>query len=102
MSSAAKRRHTIEELRSIIAPVAEKYGVDKIYLFGSVARGDHDEDSDYDFCIEKGSIRSIFTFSGFFKHMEDAIGHEIDIVTTKGVPPEILNEIMKESVVVYG
>ncbi|MCL2712323.1 MAG: nucleotidyltransferase domain-containing protein [Methanomassiliicoccaceae archaeon] len=102
MSSTAHRRHTIEELRSIVAPVAEKYGVDKIYLFGSVARGDHNENSDYDFCIEKGKIRSIFTFSGFFKQMEDAIGHEIDIVTTKGVPPEILGEIIKGSVVVYG
>ncbi|MCL1984773.1 MAG: nucleotidyltransferase domain-containing protein [Methanomassiliicoccaceae archaeon] len=102
MSSAANKRLTIEELRSIVRPVAEKYGVEKIYLFGSVARGDYNDDSDYDFCIEKGKIRSIFTFSGFFKQMEDAIGHEIDIVTTKGVPPEILNEIMKESVVVYG
>ncbi|MCL1904581.1 MAG: nucleotidyltransferase domain-containing protein [Methanomassiliicoccaceae archaeon] len=102
MSSAANKRLTVEELRSIVRPVAEKYGVEKIYLFGSVARGDYDDDSDYDFCIEKGKIRSIFTFSGFFKQMEDAIGHEIDIVTTKGVPPEILNEIMKESVVVYG
>jgi len=102
MSSVANKRHTIDELRSIVAPVAEKYGVDRVYLFGSAARGDHSEDSDYDFCIEKGKIRSIFTFSGFFKQMEDAIGHEIDIVTTKGVPPEILKEIMKESVIVYG
>ncbi|MCL2296074.1 MAG: nucleotidyltransferase domain-containing protein [Methanomassiliicoccaceae archaeon] len=102
MSAESPKRHSIEELKAIIAPVAEKYGVEKIYLFGSVARGDYDEDSDYDFCIEKGKIHSIFTFSGFFKQMQDAVGHDIDVVTTKGVPPEILSEIMKESVVVYG
>jgi predicted nucleotidyltransferase len=102
MSSATNKRYSIEELKEIVAPVAEKYGVDKIYLFGSVARGEDKEESDYDFCIEKGKIRSIFTFSGFFKQMEDAVGREIDIVTTKGVPPEILEKIMRESVVIYG
>jgi hypothetical protein len=102
MSPEAGKTHSIDELKAIVAPVAEKYGVDKVYLFGSVARGDHDEDSDYDFCIEKGKIRSIFTFFGFFKQMEDAIGRDIDIVTTRGVPPEILKKIMKESVLVYG
>ncbi|MCL2296094.1 MAG: nucleotidyltransferase domain-containing protein [Methanomassiliicoccaceae archaeon] len=102
MSAETHEIYSIEELKAIIAPVAERYGVEKIYLFGSVARGDYNGDSDYDFCIEKGKIRSIFTFSGFFKQMQDAVGNEIDIVTTKGVPPEILDEILKESVVVYG
>jgi predicted nucleotidyltransferase len=54
MSSEAHKRLSVEELRTIVAPVAHKYGVDKIYLFGSVARGDYDDDSDYDFCIERG------------------------------------------------
>ena len=102
MPTGTRERYSIEELKAIIAPVAERYGVEKVYLFGSVARGDYNKDSDYDFCIEKGKIHSIFTFSGFFKQMQDAIGDEIDIVTTKGVPPEILDKIMKESVVVYG
>jgi len=37
MSSAIHKRHTIDELRTLIAPVAERYGVGKVYLFGSVA-----------------------------------------------------------------
>jgi|GEM_PF-6570799 len=54
MSSTARKIHSVEELREIVAPVAEKYGVDKVYLFGSIARGDFNEDSGYDFFIEKG------------------------------------------------
>ena len=101
MSSAINKRHSVEELKTIVKPVAEKHGVDRIYLFGSVARGDHNEDSDYDFCIEKGRIRDMFAFAEFFQDMYDAVGHEIDILTTKTNNTELLDRIKTEWVVVY-
>jgi predicted nucleotidyltransferase len=42
MSSVAKNRHSVEELISMVSPLAKRYGVGKVYLFGSVARGDSD------------------------------------------------------------
>jgi len=102
MSSATSKRHTIEELKTIVAPVAKRYGVNRVYLFGSVARGDHSEDSDYDFCIERGEIDCVLILSEFFKDLHDAVGCEIDMVTTKSVNSEFLNRIMKEGVVLYG
>ena len=102
MSAATHRRHSVEELRSIVAPVAEKYGVEKIYLFGSVARGDHKENSDYDFCIEKGRIRGLIKLSGFFQDLRDAVGYDIDMVTTKALEPKFLNMVMTEGIIVYG
>jgi len=102
MSSEAHKRLSIEELKTIVAPVAERYGVDRVYLFGSVARGDYSEDSDYDFCIERGKIDCIFIFSEFFQDLHDAVGHEIDLVTTKSVNSEFLEKIMKEGVKIYG
>jgi predicted nucleotidyltransferase len=101
MSSEIHRRRTIEELRSIVAPIAEKYGVDKVYLFGSVARGDYDENSDYDFCIERGKIHSLVTLSGFRRELRDAVGYEIDIVTIKALEPEFLNTVMAEGIELY-
>jgi len=102
MSLHNGRKHTIEELRSIVAPIAERYGVGKVYLFGSVARGDHNEKSDYDFCIELGKIDSIFEMAGFFGDLKDAVGYDIDLVDTESVPPEFLKNIMNDGVVVYG
>jgi len=100
--SSAVQRHSIEELKRIIFPIAERYGVDKVYLFGSVARGDCTENSDYDFCIERGKIRSLLDLSGFFQDLRDAVGCDIDLVTTKSVEPEFLNKIISEGVVIYG
>lgn len=92
---------SLEELRSVVAPIAERYGVGKVYLFGSVARGDFSEDSDYDFCIELGEIRSISVLSEFFQDLRDAVKCEIDLVDTKSVGSEFLNKIIAEGVIVY-
>jgi len=101
MAAKVHKRLSIDELRSVVRPVAEKYGVSKIYIFGSVARGDFNEESDYDFCIEKGKIDCILVLSEFFKDLHDAVGHEIDMVTTRSVKPEFLNNIMKDALTVY-
>jgi predicted nucleotidyltransferase len=96
-----RKIHSIDELKLLIAPVAEKYGVGKVYLFGSVARGDHDEDSDYDFCIEYGKIRDLFALSGFFIDLKEAVGNDIDLVSTRSVKPDLLDKIMKEGIILY-
>jgi predicted nucleotidyltransferase len=101
MSSAIQKKHSIDELKSIVTPVAERYGVGKIYLFGSVARGDYDDNSDYDFCIELGKIRDLFELSEFFQDLRDAVGSEIDLVDIRAVNPELLSDILTEGVVVY-
>ncbi|MDR0335085.1 MAG: nucleotidyltransferase domain-containing protein [Methanomassiliicoccaceae archaeon] len=101
MSSAIQKRHSIDELRSIVAPVAERYGVGKVYLFGSVARGDYDENSDYDFCIELGKIRGLIALSEFFQDLREAVGSDIDLVDTKYIESDLLDTILSEGVVVY-
>ena len=40
--------YTIDEIRQIITPIAKKYGLPAVYLFGSYARGTANEDSDVD------------------------------------------------------
>jgi len=31
--------YSIDEIREIVAPIAKQHGVDKVFLFGSYARG---------------------------------------------------------------
>jgi len=102
MSSTTRKGHSVEELKAIVAPVAEKHGVEMIYLFGSVARGDCSEDSGCDFCIEKGKIRGLIKLSGFFQDLRDSVGYDIDMVTTKALEPEFSNAVMREGILVYG
>jgi len=101
MTSATKKVYSIDELKSIVAPVAEQYGVSKVYLFGSFARGDFNENSDYDFCIEGGRIRGLIALSGFFQDLRQAVGREIDLVDIRALDPDFLSVVMSEGVVVY-
>lgn len=104
MNPANEMKFSIDELKDIVRPIAKKYGVKKIYLFGSVARGDYDEESDYDLCVERGNIDCLLTYSSFCYDLRNAIGTDVDIVTTKGAErkPEFLKAIMAEGVVLYG
>jgi predicted nucleotidyltransferase len=101
MSSAAKKRHSVDELRVIVAPLAERYGVSKVYIFGSVARGDFNENSDYDFYIELNEVWGLLRLSGFFLDLSDAVGDEIDLLDNISVSPDFLNKIRAEGVVLY-
>ena len=47
--------YTIEKIKDIVKPIANKYNVQSIYLFGSYARGDANENSDLDFLVFGGN-----------------------------------------------
>lgn len=58
---------TLKDIASRIRPVVKKYGIKEIYLFGSYARGEANEDSDLDFLVLGGEdlkFTMIFVFAG--------------------------------------
>lgn len=42
---------TITDIKALVKPIAEKYNVDEIYLFGSYARNEANRNSDLDFFV---------------------------------------------------
>ena len=50
---------TLSEIQDIVSRLARQYGAKRIYLFGSYARGDMNEDSDIDLRIDKGAIQGL-------------------------------------------
>ena len=91
----------IDNIRSIVVPIAKKYGVARVYLFGSVARGEANENSDVDLRIDSGDIKSLFTLGGFYADIEDTLGKPIDVLTTKSLSNDFLNEIKNEEILLY-
>ena len=86
------REPSFEGLCDIVGPIAASYGMKRVYLFGSRARGDFDDDSDYDFCVITGDDCTLFTLSGFLIRLKEALGTEVDVVarmhsrTTSPIP----------------
>lgn len=95
------KSYTIEELRQLISPIALKYGVERVYLFGSFARGDNTARSDVDIRIDKGKLRGMFALSGFYSEVSEALGMEVDVLTTGSLEAEFLAKIQKDEVLLY-
>ena len=60
----------LNNIRNGVTELGEMYGAERIYLFGSYARGDAKSDSDIDFRIDKGNIRGLFKLAGLQMALE--------------------------------
>lgn len=49
--------YTIDEIKKRIIPIIQKYNIPAMYLFGSYARGEANENSDLDFLVDTTGTR---------------------------------------------
>ena len=96
-----KNKLSIEDIQKAVTPVAEKYGVKRVFLFGSYARGDNSDDSDIDLRIDKGKIRTLWDLSAFHLDIGDELNARVDVATTTGLSKEFLDRIRGEEVLLY-
>ena len=95
------KEYTFEELRRIVEPIAESYGMRQVYLFGSRARGDSNADSDYDFCVVTSDDCDLFELGGFFADLRDALGVEIDLVCQESLQDDFSREVLRDRRLLY-
>ena len=93
--------YTIVDLQRLIQPIAARYGVERVFLFGSHARGDAKPGSDIDLRVDSGEIRGYFKLAGFHREIEEALLSSVDILTTGSLEKDFLSRIAKEEVVLY-
>ena len=94
------KTYTVSEIKSIVSRLAKQYGAERIYLFGSYARGDSTPASDIDLRIDKGSIRG-FQLGGLLLDLEDSFGIPVDLVSTSSLDQRFLDTIQKDEVLLY-
>ncbi|MBD1401261.1 nucleotidyltransferase family protein [Pelovirga terrestris] len=73
-----------EEITEFLAThkdeMAQRFGVVKIGLFGSYARGEADDHSDIDIAIEMAADqKNLHNFLALKRHLEETFGKKIDI-----------------------
>ncbi|MEX5285283.1 nucleotidyltransferase domain-containing protein [Selenomonas sputigena] len=83
---------TRAEIEEKIRPICEKYGVKKLFLFGSYARGDATEKSDVDFRLISGRDLDLFKMIGLRMDLEEALGKEVDLISQISKDSEIFKK----------
>ena len=93
-------QQAVSEIQSVVNALARQYGAERVYLFGSYARGEEQKDSDIDLRIDKGSIRGL-QFAGLLGDLEEALGRRVDLISTNGMDDQFLHDIQPEEVLLY-
>ncbi|PKO17733.1 MAG: nucleotidyltransferase [Chloroflexi bacterium HGW-Chloroflexi-10] len=66
--------------------IAQKHGIAKVYVFGSIARGESTPQSDVDFLVEMQEGASLFGVAGFSYEAEKLLGIAVDVVPVSALP----------------
>jgi predicted nucleotidyltransferase len=94
--------YTLDEIKNIVNEISKRHGVDRIFLFGSYARGNAKPDSDLDFRVDKGRIRGLFALGGLYADLQEAFGIPVDLLTSESLDEAFRKEIASEEVQIYG
>lgn len=88
----------LREKREEILRTCAKYGARNVRIFGSVARGEADKHSDFDFLVEMEAGRSLFDLGGLQYELEQMLGCPVDVVTERGIKARIRERVLREAV----
>ena len=92
----------LENITTLVKPLAEKYHVKEIYLFGSYARGEADENSDLDFLVFGGDGFKLTSVLALGEELREILKKNVDIFEIREVnqDSEFYKTIMREKVLV--
>lgn len=94
-----KKVYSLKEIKRIIKPILNKYGINDIYLFGSYARGEAKSNSDIDIYCDRGNIKTLIDQGELEEELENALNKEVDIIFTTSILDEYFKEQIKEDMI---
>jgi predicted nucleotidyltransferase len=103
--------YNLKQLANHIRPVAEKYNIPAIYVFGSYARGNTSKESDVDLLIdtEGTDLNSSFQMGGLYNDISSVLPIDFDMITLKHLNsaqlerrlPDLVANVKKDMVKIY-
>ena len=91
-----KQEDVVKQLKAHLDQLAE-FRIKSLAIFGSVARGEARPDSDVDFLVEFNGPTTFDQYMGLKLFLEDLLGRPVDLVTRKGVRPELALYVDQEA-----
>lgn len=105
MSKCAKRGDVklseLEKIREKVKPVAEKYNLVYIWIFGSYAKRKQTKDSDIDIIVRTEDVIGGFKIVEVKFALEEALKKQVDIITTESIKGSLLENENLEEILLY-
>lgn len=71
---------TIKQIKERMLPIIKKHNINEVYLFGSYARGEANNNSDIDIYCDVGDIKTFIDQGKFEEELEEALGKKVDVI----------------------
>lgn len=93
---------SLNKIKEIVKPIALKYQVKEIYLFGSYARGEANDESDLDFLVFGGENFKLTLIFSLAEELREAFQKNVDVFEIHEVNQQSVfyDTIMKERLLV--
>jgi len=95
-------KKSLEEIKDILNKhrdeLRQKHKITEMGIFGSYVRGEQMKRSDVDILVEIGEPVSLLRFVGIENYLSDLLKTKVDLVSKKGIRPELKERILKEVV----
>lgn len=75
-----------------------RYGAHNVHVFGSVVRGEADEQSDIDLMVDFEPGRSLLDHARLWLEIQDLLGVKVDVVSRRGIKARIRERVLQEAV----
>lgn len=88
----------IIEHRDALLSLAKRHGLSNVRVFGSMARGDANADSDIDLLVELQPGVSGLALGGMLVDVEALLGRRADVLTVGFLPPGLRERVLQEAI----
>lgn len=91
---------TLEQLRAkreALIALADRCKAENVRVFGSVARGEANEQSDVDLLVHFRDGASLFDLIDLKEDAEKMLGRTVDVVSDGGLSPYLKDRILNEA-----
>jgi uncharacterized protein len=96
-----ERDHTVKILSAHLEEIRQRFGVENLALFGSVARGEARVDSDLDLLVTYARTPGLFGFLDLKEYLERLLSCPVDLVTDKALKKQLREKILREAINVH-
>jgi uncharacterized protein len=92
------RQAILDRLRAEAPALREKYRLESLAVFGSMARGDDRDGSDVDVLVTFEGKADFDRFMGLKLDLEDMLLRSVDLATPNSLRPDMLSRIEREAI----
>ncbi|WP_134773757.1 nucleotidyltransferase family protein [Ornithinimicrobium flavum] len=99
-SDSAALRAVVAAHRDALDEILKRYGATNPRMFGSVARGDADADSDLDLLVDllPDAGNPLLRVAGMSEELSEVVGRRVDVVTTALLRDEVSTTALNDAV----